>query len=124
MLFLKQYACVASEYLVYSGTFNNTLNMVSSYSTNSFTAFCGALTDTQVPVSIRGRKKTKMEKCVSVSAHTRTLRRTTKGSPSGGEGRADSEAVRHVAVATQQGWDVAGREPRRAEEERRKRGVR
>lgn len=70
-----------------------------------------------MPVSIRGRKKTKMEKCVSVSAHTRTLRRTTKGSPSGGEGRADSEAVRHVAVATQQGWDVAGREPRRAEEE-------
>lgn len=33
MLFLKQYACVASEYLVYSGTFNNTLNMVSSYRT-------------------------------------------------------------------------------------------
>lgn len=49
-----------------------------------------------------------MEKCVSVSAHTRKLRRTTKGSPSGGEGRAASEAIRRVAVATWRGWDVAG----------------
>lgn len=33
MLCLKQYVCVASEYLVYSGTFNNALIMVSLYST-------------------------------------------------------------------------------------------
>lgn len=38
----------------------------------------------------------------------RTGRHTTKGSPSGGEGRADSAAVQRVAVATWRGWDVAG----------------
>lgn len=41
------------------------------------------------------------------------LRRSTKGSPSGGEGEADSEAVGHVAVATWQGWSGGANEEER-----------
>lgn len=41
---------------------------------------------------------------------------TTKGSPSGGEGRADSVA-RHVAKATRRGRDAAGGERRKKMEE-------
>lgn len=40
--------------------------------------------------------------------HKHTGGRTTKGSPSGEEGRADRAADRHVAVATRRGRDVAG----------------
>lgn len=45
-----------------------------------------------------------------------TGRNTTKGSPSGGEGRADSVA-RHVAKATWRGRDAAGGERRKKMEE-------
>lgn len=76
--------------------------------------FLVALTDRpssrrRAPWEWKKEKRGKWRKCVRT--RTQTGRRTTKGSPSGGEGRADSAAVRHVAVATWRGWDVAGREP-------------
>lgn len=42
------------------------------------------------------------------SRNRQTERNTTKGSPSGGEGRAHSVADRHVAKATRRGRDAAG----------------
>lgn len=62
---------------------------------STFTIPCVAFTDTQ-SAARRARRGEEVRFCL----RTRVLRRSTKGSPSGGEGEADSEAVGHVAVAT------------------------